>query len=444
MVVVFQTVLPDCVALRTHPINRQRALDPTEPFAMARPKVVLAYSGGLDTSVAIPWLREEKGLEVVAVTVDVGQPVDLARVRAKAERSGAVKAYVADARHEFAQAFVGPALQANALYEGVYPLSTALARPLIARHLVDVARREHASFVAHGCTGKGNDQVRFELSTTGLAPELGVIAPAREWTMNREEEIAYAQRHGVEVEATRRSPYSTDENLWGRSVECGILEDPAVEPPEEVFAWTRAPSDAPASPAYVTIDFERGVPVALDHRALPLEELIAELNRHAGSHGVGRIDHLESRVVGIKSREVYECPAATVLLRAHQALEALVLPRDVLSFKRQVENRYAELVYDGLWFSPLRVSLDAFVRSTQERLTGEVAVKLFRGSATVVGRRAASSLYQAGLATYSLGDQFRREMAEGFIYVWGLPSRTWTAVGEKASPNPELPPERAP
>ncbi len=411
---------------------------------MGRSKVVLAYSGGLDTSVAIPWLREEKGLDVVAVTVDVGQPVDLARVRAKAERSGAVAAYVADARREFAQEFVVPALQANALYEGIYPLSTALARPLIAKHLVEVARKEGASFVAHGCTGKGNDQVRFELSTTGLAPELGVIAPAREWTMTREEEIAYASRHGVEVEATKRSPYSTDENLWGRSVECGILEDPAIEPPEEVYLWTRSPLEAPAEAAYVTVAFEGGSPVALDGHRLPPEELIARLNRLAGAHGVGRIDHLESRVVGIKSREVYECPAATVLLRAHQALEALVLPRDVLSFKRQVEQRYAELVYDGLWFSPLRTALDAFVRTTQERLTGEVAVKLFRGAATVAGRRASTSLYQAGLATYSLGDQFRREMAEGFIYVWGLPTRTWAAVGEKTAPEPVPPAERSP
>ncbi len=405
---------------------------------MGRSKVVLAYSGGLDTSVAIPWLREEKGLDVVAVTVDVGQPVDLARVRAKAERSGAVSAHVADAKRQFAEQFVLPALRANALYEGIYPLSTALARPLIAQHLVEVARREGASYVAHGCTGKGNDQVRFELSTTGLAPELGVIAPAREWTMTREEEIAYASRHGIEVEATKRSPYSTDENLWGRSVECGILEDPAIEPPEEVYAWTRSPFDAPAEPAYVTVGFDRGSPVRLDGLRLPAEELIARLNQLAGTHGVGRIDHLESRVVGIKSREVYECPAATVLLRAHQALEALVLPRDVLAFKRQVEQRYSELVYDGLWFSPLRPALDAFVDATQERLTGEVAVKLFRGAATVSGRRAATSLYRAGLATYSLGDQFRREMAEGFIYVWGLPTRTWAAVGERTAP-PEVP-----
>ncbi len=403
---------------------------------MARSKVVLAYSGGLDTSVAIPWLREEKGLDVVTVTVDVGQPVDLERVRAKALASGAVEAYVADARHEFADEFLRPALRANALYEGVYPLSTALARPLIARRLVQVAREVGADAVAHGCTGKGNDQVRFELSTQSLAPELDVIAPAREWTMNRDEEIAFAGRHGIAVEATRRSPYSTDENLWGRSVECGILEDPAVEPPEEVYAWTTAPTAAPEAPAYLTLRFQGGVPTALDGESLPFEELIARLNRLAGAHGVGRIDHLESRVVGIKSREVYECPAATVLLDAHRALEALVLPRDVLAFKRTVEQRYGELVYDGLWFAPLREALEAFVATTQPRVDGEVTVKLSKGRASVAGRRSPASLYQAGLATYSEGDRFRREKAEGFIYVWGLPSRTWASVAEPAPPVP--------
>jgi len=401
---------------------------------VARSKVVLAYSGGLDTSVAIPWLREEKDLDVVAVTVNVGQPVDLETVRAKALASGAMSAYVADAREEFAAEFLQPAIRANALYEGVYPLSTALARPLIARHLVTVARKEGARAVAHGCTGKGNDQVRFELSTQSLAPELEVIAPAREWTMHRDDEIAYAAAHGIAVDATKRSPYSTDENLWGRSVECGILEDPAVEPPEEVYAWTRSPLEAPDSPEYVTLEFEDGVPVALDGRREPLHALVAQLNGLAGSHGVGRIDHLESRVVGIKSREVYECPAATVLLEAHRALEALVLPRDVLAFKRIVEQRYAELVYDGLWFAPLRSSLEAFVASTQERVTGEVSVKLAKGRATVCGRRSELSLYRAGLATYAEGDRFRREMAEGFIYVWGLPSRTWASVAESGSP----------
>ncbi len=411
---------------------------------MARSKVVLAYSGGLDTSVAIPWLREEKGLDVVTVTVDVGQPVDLEAVRAKALASGASAAYVADAREEFAQEFLRPALCANALYEGVYPLSTALARPLIARRLVDVARREGAGAVAHGCTGKGNDQVRFELSTQSLAPDLEVVAPAREWSMNRDEEIAFAGRHGIPVDATKRSPYSTDENLWGRSVECGILEDPAVEPPEEVYAWTRSPLEAPEEPARLTLGFEEGVPVSLDGTALPFHELIVTLNRLAGEHGVGRIDHLESRVVGIKSREVYECPAATVLLEAHRALEALVLPRDLLAFKRTVEQRYGELVYDGLWFGPLRSSLEVFVRATQERLTGEVAMKLSKGRATVAGRRSAASLYRAGLATYSEGDRFRREMAEGFIYVWGLPSRTWASVARPSARPVALPPAGRP
>jgi argininosuccinate synthase len=394
---------------------------------MSPPKVVLAYSGGLDTSVAIPWLKEEKGLDVVSVTVNVGQPVDLERVRAKAEASGAIGAYVADARREFAEEFLAPALKANALYEGVYPLSTALARPLIGRHLVEVARKEGATYVAHGCTGKGNDQVRFDLSTTSLAPDLGVIAPAREWKMTREEEVAYARAHGIPVEATVKSPFSTDENLWGRSVECGVLEDPAVEPPEEVYGWTVAPAAAPDSPGYLHLTFERGLPVALDGTALPFHELIAQLNQRAGAHGVGRIDHVESRVVGIKSREVYECPAALVLIRAHQALEGLVLPRDVLEFKRTVEQRYAQLIYDGLWFTPLTAALQAFVDTTQDRVSGEVSVKLFKGSATVVGRRAPRSLYQTSLATYSTGDRFRQEMSEGFIYVWGLPARTWAA-----------------
>jgi len=400
----------------------------------SKPKVVLAYSGGLDTSVAIPWLTESKGADVVAVTVDVGQPVDLEKVRRKAIASGAVHAYVADARAEFANEFIAPALKANALYEGVYPLSTALARPLIARHLVEVARKEGAGFVAHGCTGKGNDQVRFDLSTTSLAPELTVVAPAREWEMTREDEIVYAREHGVPVEATRASPYSVDENLWGRSVECGILEDPSVEPPEEAYGWTKAPAQAPAEPEYVKVAFEHGVPVALNGTRAPLHELIASLNRTAGAHGVGRIDHLESRVVGIKSREVYECPAAVVLIAAHQALEALVLPRDLLDFKRSVEQRYSQMIYDGLWFTPLKAALDAFVAATQERVNGEVAVKLFKGSAHVAGRRSSEALYQPSLATYSSGDQYRRQMAEGFIYVWGLPARTWAAVGSKAKP----------
>jgi argininosuccinate synthase len=387
----------------------------------------------LDTSVAIPWLRE-KGLEVVAVTVDIGQPGDFQQIREKAIRSGARKAYVLDARRQFAEEYIVRALKANALYEGQYPLSTALARPLIGRHLVDVARREGADFVAHGCTGKGNDQVRFDLCTTALAPDLQVIAPARVWGMTRDQEIEYARERGIPVPVTKASPYSTDENLWGRSVEAGVLEDPLIEPPEEAFAWTTSPLEAPDEPAYANVTFEGGVPVALGGRRMDLLAIIESLNAVAGQHGVGRIDHIESRVVGIKSREVYECPAATVLIRAHQGLEAMVLPRDLLDFKRTVEGRYAHLIYDGLWFTPLRESLDAFVESTQARVTGEVSVKLFKGSATVVGRTSPYSLYNVSLATYGAGDKFRQDMAEGFIYVWGLPARTWAAIGEKASP----------
>src|SRR5688572_10305598 len=402
---------------------------------MSRERVVLAYSGGLDTSVAISWLQD-RSLDVVALTVDVGQPGDLSDIKSKAQRLGA-KAYVVDARQEFVDGYVLPALAANAMYEGQYPLSTALARPLIGKHPVAVARREGASFIAHGCTGKGNDQVRFDLCTTALAPDLRVIAPAREWGMSREQEIAYAKERGIPVPVENGSPYSTDENLWGRSIECGVLEDPRIEPPEEVFAWTTSPADAPDEPAYVTIHFESGKPTALQGTEVEILDLIASLNDLAVRHGVGRIDHVESRVVGIKSREVYECPAATVLGKAHQALEALVLPRDLLDFQRTVAARYATLVYDGLWFTPLREALDAFVGSTQERVTGDVSVKLFKGSATVVGRASPHSLYDHALATYSQGDRFRQSMAEGFIYVWGLPARTWAAVGERAA-SPKL------
>ncbi len=402
---------------------------------MSRSKVVLAYSGGLDTSVAIRWLQD-RSFDVVALTVDVGQPGDLAAIKEKAEKLGA-KAYVIDARHELAEEYITPALKANAMYEGQYPLSTALARPLIGKYLVAVARREGAKFIAHGCTGKGNDQVRFDLCTTALAPDLQVIAPARVWNMTREQEIAWAKERDVPVPVGNGSPYSTDENLWGRSIECGVLEDPRIEPPEEVFDWTASPVEAPDEPAYVNVRFEAGKPVALDGRRADLVSIIAALNEVAGRHGVGRIDHVESRVVGIKSREVYECPAATVLMRAHQALEALVLPRDVLDFQRTVAARYATLIYDGLWFTPLREAFDAFIDSTQERVSGDVSVKLFKGSAIVVGRASPNSLYDHALATYSKGDRFRQEMAEGFIYVWGLPARTWAAVGEKAA-SPKL------
>ena len=376
-------------------------------------------------------------MDVVTLTIDVGQPGDLDGIREKARRLGA-KTHVVDARREFAEQFVLPALQANAMYEGQYPLSTALARPLIGKHLVAIAQKEGATFIAHGCTGKGNDQVRFDLCTTALAPHLTVIAPAREWGMTREQEIEYAKERGIPVPVDNGSPYSTDENLWGRSVECGVLEDPRIEPPEEVYNWTTSPAAAPDESANATIHFEGGKPTALQGRRLEFVDLIASLNELAGRHGVGRIDHVESRVVGIKSREVYECPAATVLVKAHQALEALVLPRDLLEFQRSVAARYSTLVYDGLWFTPLREALDSFVASTQERVTGDVSVKLFKGAATVVGRASHYSLYDHALATYSQGDRFRQSMAEGFIYVWGLPARTWAAAGEKVPNTPKL------
>ncbi len=400
---------------------------------MGHSKVVLAYSGGLDTSVAIPWLKE-RGHDVVAVTVNVGQPVDLEAVRRKAELVGAIRAYVIDAREEFAEEYLLRAIRANALYEGEYPLSTSLARPLIGQHIVTVAQNEGATAVAHGCTGKGNDQVRFDLCTTALAPQLQVIAPAREWGMSREQEIAYAAERGVPVPVKNGSPYSTDENLWGRSVECGVLENPALEPPEEAYAWTTNPLEAPDLPEYVTIEFDAGRPTGLNGRPMELVSLITSLNQIAGVHGVGRIDHVESRVVGIKSREVYECPAALVLIDAHRALEGMVLPRDLLEVKHSLEGRYAQLIYDGLWFTPLRESLDAFFATSQSRVTGQVTLKLFKGSAHVTGRISPYSLYQHSLATYSSGDQFRQEMAEGFIYVWGLPARTWAAVGQQATP----------
>ncbi len=399
--------------------------------------VVLAYSGGLDTTVAIPWLKEH-GHEVVAVTVDVGQPGDLDTIRARALAAGAKSAYLVDAKAEFADQFIARALKANALYEGIYPLATALARPLIGRHLVDVARRVGAQKIAHGCTGKGNDQVRFDVCAASLAPDLEVIAPARVWKMTRDEEVAYAAAHRLPISVGVRSPFSFDENLWGRSAECGVLEDPWVEPPEEAFGWTRPPEAAPDRAQTVTVGFEEGRPVSLDGADDSLEAIVRTVNRIAGMHGVGRIDHLESRVVGIKSREVYESPAAVTLIGAHRALEAMVLPRDLLATKQQLEHRYAELIYDGLWYTPLREAIDAFVESTQARVSGEVVVKFFKGSARVIGRRSPNSLYRHDLATYSHGDRFRAEMAEGFIYVWGLPARTWAGIDATAS-SPAVP-----
>jgi len=391
-------------------------------------KVVLAYSGGLDTSVAIRWIGENYHMDVITLTVDVGGERDMPAVQQKALNVGAVKALVVDAKELFVKYFVFPALQADAIYEGQYPLATALARPLIAKLLVDAAADEGASAVAHGCTGKGNDQVRFDVSVAALAPNLKIIAPAREWGMSREEEIAYAQRHGIPVPVTVASPYSIDENLWGRSIECGVLEDPWAEPPEEVFAWTKSPQDAPSEPTYVEIGFERGIPFSLDGKEMDGVSLIQQLNQLAGEHSVGRIDHVENRLVGIKSREVYEAPAATVLLVAHKALEAMTLSKDQLRFKEKVAAEYADLIYNGLWFTALHQDLAAYIQSSQRHVTGTVRMKLHKGNASVVGRKSPKSLYSFGLATYDKGDVFDQSASPGFIHIWGLPAKTQAQI----------------
>ena len=390
--------------------------------------VILAYSGGLDTSVAIHWLKDTYGLNTITLTVDIGNERDIAAVAARALQIGAAKALTVDARRDFLEYFVWPALQAGAVYEGAYPLATAVARPLIARLLVDIARQEGAVAVAHGCTGKGNDQVRFDVSIAALAPDLKIIAPVREWSMTRDAEIEYAQRHGIPVAATSASPYSVDANLWGRSVECGILEDPWAEPPADVFEWTADPVTAPAEAAEITITFERGVPVALDGAALDPVTLVQRLNALAGAHGVGRIDHVENRLVGIKSREVYEAPAAVTLLTAHRALESLTLSREQIRFKESFASEYARLIYNGLWYSALHADLMAFVSSSQRFVSGEVRLKLCRGTCAVVGRRSPNSLYQHALATYERGDAFNHHSALGFIELWGLPVKTQAQI----------------
>jgi len=411
----------------------------------AKKTCVLAYSGGLDTSVAVAWLRETMGLQVVTVTGDLGSVKDLDEVRRKALRSGATRAVVQDARETFVRYFVWPALQAGALYEGRYPLATALGRPLLAKLLVDAAREEGAQFVAHGCTGKGNDQVRFDLAVGALAPDLKVIAPMRRgMNMTREEEIEYARQRGIPVPVTKKSPYSVDENLWGRSIEAGILEDPWGAPPRDVYQWTVDPDEAPARPREIVISFKQGIPIALDDDASDGVTLIEKLNAIAGKHGVGRIDQIENRLVGIKSREVYEAPAAVVLHIAHRALEDLVLSKESLRFKERVAAEYADLVYNGLWFTAHHQDLAEYVRSTQRFVTGDIRVRLHRASATVVGRRSPHSLYSMALATYGKGDAFDHQAAEGFIGVFGLPLRNQARVQELfgQSPLPSLPSAR--
>ena len=392
-----------------------------------RGKLVLAYSGGLDTSVGIRWLKDQ-GWDVVALTVDLGEKKDLEAIQRRALTIGASAAYVVDGRVPFLKHFVWPSLQTGAVYENEYPLATALGRPLIAAQMVQIARQEGAAAIAHGCTGKGNDQVRFDVSTAALAPDLKVVAPVREWGMNRDDEIDYAREHGIPVPATAESPYSTDENLWGRSIEAGILEDPWEEPPPEVFEWTRDPRDAPAEPTYVEISFKQGLPTGIDGEPLDALEIVTRLNQVGGENAVGRIDHLENRLIGIKSREIYEAPAAVILLQAHQALEDITLPKDVARFKDVVARQWAQMVYDGLWFSPLRDALYAFVAETQRHVNGDVRLKLYRGSSQVVGRKGPEQLYQLSLATYGRGDTFDQSAAAGFIKLWGQGVRTASEV----------------
>jgi argininosuccinate synthase len=385
-------------------------------------RVVLAYSGGLDTSVAVKWIGEEWGAEVIALAVDVGQSADddWDTIRQRALAAGAVEAIVVDARAEFADDYCLPALKANALYEGKYPLVSALSRPVIVKHLVAAAREHGADAVAHGCTGKGNDQVRFEVSTRALAPELDVLAPVRVWGFTREDSIDYAARHGIPIKVRKDNPYSIDENLWGRAIECGAIEDPWVAPPAEPYALTTDPAQAPSDPWELELRFESGVPVAVDGTRLPLHELVGEVGRRVGSYGWGRLDMVENRRVGIKSREVYECPGALALILAHADLESITLERDLMREKARLEPRYAELVYDGLWFSPLRAALDAFVESSQPLVTGDVRLRLEPGRCTVSGRRADAGLYDYELATYDAADAFRHEDAAGFVRLWGL------------------------
>ncbi len=384
-------------------------------------RVVLAYSGGLDTSVCVKWLTL-RGYDVIAFMADVGQGGDFKRLSRRATQTGASRVVVRDLTEEFARNFIMPALQANAVYEGKYLLATALSRPLIAKHLVDVAHQHRATAIAHGCTGKGNDQVRFETTVMALDGKLKIVAPVREWELtSRASEIEYANTHRIPIDVTKKSPYSLDENLWGTSIECGILEDPWREPPADTYRSVRPVERTPAVPAFVEIGFTRGVPTQLNGKPFGLVALIRRLHHVAGQHGVGRSDLVENRLIGIKSREVYEAPAGTVLLEAHEELERLVLDRELYHFKQTLAVKYAEMVYYGLWFTPLKTALDAFVRETQRRVTGTVRVKLHRGTATAVGRRSAHSRYHQHLATYGQGDQFDQRTAEGFIKLWALP-----------------------
>ncbi|MCT8137378.1 argininosuccinate synthase [Anaerobacillus sp. CMMVII] len=397
---------------------------------MSKKKVVLAYSGGLDTSVAIKWLGDQ-GYDVIAVCLDVGEGKDLQFVKEKALTVGAIQSYTVDATKEYAEEFVLTALQSHAMYEGKYPLVSALSRPLISKKLVEIANQVGADAVAHGCTGKGNDQVRFEVSIQALNPNLEVLAPVREWGWSRDEEIEYAKTHNIPIPVNLDNPYSVDQNLWGRSCECGVLEDPWATPPEGAYELTVALEHTPNEPEYVEIGFQQGIPKTLNGKVFNLDSLILELNSIAGKHGVGRIDHVENRLVGIKSREVYECPGAMTLLKAHKELEDLTLTKEVAHYKPVIEKKITEMIYDGLWFSPLMPALQAFLKETQKTVTGTVRVKLFKGHAIVEGRKSEFSLYDEKLATYSTEDEFDHSAAVGFIKLWGLPTKVHSMVAKK-------------
>jgi len=394
-------------------------------------KVVLAYSGGLDTSVSIKWIKEKYGFDVVTCTVDVGQKEDLAALEKKSRKVGAINHHTIDAREEFARDYISKSIKANSLYEGSYPLSTALARPLLAEKLVMVAKKEGAVAVAHGCTGKGNDQVRFDVTVKALDPALRIIAPVREWNLDREGEIQYALKNGIPISQSK-SVFSVDQNLWGRSIESGPLEDPSTEPPEEAFEWCVSPRNAPDVPQYLEVGFEDGLPTSLDGKKASLVDIINYVNSKAGLNGFGIVDHMEDRLVGIKSREVYEVPAALTLIAAHKDLEKLVLTRHELAFKSKVEEEWSWLVYSGLWIDPLRHALDAFIDTTQKRVSGTVRVKFYKGTMKVVGRKSENSLYQRKLSTYTSSSSFDQKDALGFIELWGLPSRIANNIGQKS------------
>ena len=388
--------------------------------------VILAYSGGVDTSVCIPYLKQEWGVKnIITLSADLGQGEELEPIQAKALECGALESLVSNAQETFVTDYGFRAIQANALYENRYPLSTALARPLIAKLLVEAAEKYGADAVAHGCTAKGNDQVRFDLGILALNPDLKVLAPAREWKMSREETIAYGERFGIEFPVRKSSPFSIDYNLLGRSIEAGPLEDPMTEPPEEIYLMTKAIVDAPDEPEYIEIGFEKGIPISLNCQILDPVTLISKLNEIAGNHGIGRLDMVENRVVGIKSREIYEAPALLVLIDAHRDLESLTLTADVTQYKQGVSDIYSKLIYQGLWYSPLKEALEALIDKTQDRVTGTVRIKLFKGNAVIVGRCSDNSIYSPNLSTYGADDDFEHKAAEGFIYIWGLPTRVW-------------------